>query len=177
MPLYENMTYLDSEYRLAQVTDEEYFGAVKAVAVSKKLSSMRTALRLALGQEDPELANIVEGYAVLLHTCHGNGGGMYSLAVAASINALRIHNPTIRPITALDWDHAQARESELYSRPSIETVEQLSGIGLLEIRDVNSGYVDGFQTSFQRPGFLAVIGITGLAALHSHDLMHFASQC
>lgn len=170
------MIYLETEYRLAQLSDAEYHSAVRSVAISKKLNNITAVLKIALKHEDPELSKIVEGNAINLHTSYGNGGGMYTLAVAASIKALRLKNPEINPIVPTLWDEVMNRERELRDRPAVRTIEQLSGLGLLEVRGVNPGYVDGFQTSFQRPGFMEVSGVIGLAALHSHDFMHFASH-
>ncbi len=170
------MNYLDQEYRLSQVSGKEYCATAKAVALSKKLNSMTTALKIALKHEDPKLARVIEGEALNLHRTYGDGGGMYMLTSATSIKALRSNNPDIPQITPDDWDKVVDREQKLTIRPVNATLELIGGIGLAEVRDVNPGYVDGFQASFQIPSFMAASGVISLAALHAHDLMHFASQ-
>jgi hypothetical protein len=170
------MLYLSAEYQLSQVTEQEYRSAARSVAISKKLNSIASALKLALKHEDPGLAQIIAANAVNLHESYGNGGGMYTFALAASVKALRQQNPDVPPIGLDRWDEAIEREQELRDRPAIGTIEMLSGIGLAEITSVNPGYIDGFQASFHRPGFASVSGVIGLAGLHAHDLMHFTSQ-
>jgi len=135
------MFYLSAEYRVSQLSGEEYHSAARSVAVSKKLNSMTVALKIALKHEDPELASVIERNALNLHQSYGNGGGMYALVMAASIKALRSKNPTVRPTGQVQWDEAMGRERELRERPAITSIELLSGLGLAEVRDVNPGYV------------------------------------
>lgn len=169
------MDYLGAEYKLSQISEEEYLRTVQSVALSKRFKSVVDVVRGALIHEDPALAEVVSGYAHLLHEAYGDGGGMYMLTMAASLKALRSRNRDVAPISEGEWHKATEREFELRGRPSVGTVEMVSGLGLAEVRSVNAGYTDGYEICFQRPGFMSVIGFTGLAALHSHDLMHFAS--
>ncbi|MCA9332738.1 hypothetical protein KDA00_02590 [Candidatus Saccharibacteria bacterium] len=170
------MTYLDTEYLLTQTSEAEYRSTVRAVAISNKLNGIYKALGIALKQEDPALAKAIEASAANLHQTYNDGGGMYMLAAATGLKLLRAENPDVPPIGQFAWEKTMEREGELRTRPAITTVEMLSGLGLAEVRDVNTGYVDGYEEGFQRPGFMAVSGIIGLGALHAHDLMHFASQ-
>jgi hypothetical protein len=68
------------------------------------------------------------------------------------------------------------REQELRDRPAVKTLEGLAGLGLLEVHQVNPGYVDGYEKVMDVPAGAANLGYTGLGALHAHDLLHFASQ-
>ncbi len=170
------MNYLGGEYLLSQVAEADYSSSLRSVAISNKLNGIAAALRIALKHEDPALAKAIEASGANLHESYGNGEGMYMLAAATGIKALRSANPDIPIISGGAWDEAIAREDELRTRPAVTTIEMLSGLGLSEVRNVNPGYVDGYETGFQRPGFMEVSGIIGLAALHAHDLMHFASH-
>lgn len=169
-------TYLGTKYRLDRLTVEDYSSAVLSFAASKKPNRVAEALEIALQHEDTGLASVIKRNALSLHNSYSGGDGMYVLTVAVSVKALRSKNKDVKPIGPDQWTNAMERELELSKRPAVTTLELLGGLGLAEVRDVNPGYVNGFQAFFQSPEFIEVSGITGLAALHSHDLMHFASQ-
>ena len=135
------------------------------------------ALRASTGGDDTNLADIISTFGDHIHNAYGEGGGFYSLSVGIGIVALRETNPytAVPGIAPEDWDNTMHRAEGLRSKPNLKTVEAISGTALLEIAQVNDGYVDGYQRAFSIPNLSYYLGFTGLGAMHAHDLMHFAS--
>jgi hypothetical protein len=172
------MQYLGGEYLLQTVTDTTYISRAKRCAYIKMRHTVEDMLRLVLPEENPELSLTISETSLHLMEVYGEGGGHFCNGIAASISALRKTNPLsiVPSIEPEDWDRTAEREAELRSRPAITTLEGACGIGLLEVRDVNPTYVDGYQEIFGLPALTPYLGFTGLGALMAHDLMHFASQ-
>jgi hypothetical protein len=172
------MKYLDTDYRLEQVTPASYKAQSRRVSSIQQMNDLKHALRTVTTNEESDLTDVIFGFGDHLHETYGHGGGFFILAAGIGIAALRTTNPInlVPSIQPEDWDSMMARQQELQERPGIRTVESIAGIGLLEVRNVNSGYVDGYQETFDTPRLSPFLGLTGLGALVAHDLVHYASM-
>ncbi|HSW37222.1 MAG TPA: hypothetical protein VLG37_02530 [Candidatus Saccharimonadales bacterium] len=170
------MNYLGSPYRLRPVEPDAFREKATQFFRLQHEQGLTEALRRSAGDYDL-LSEAIVTYGEVLQELYREGGGLYGLALGAGLTALRAVNPT--PDTPLikprDWETTIDRERELTRRPRLGTVEAISGVGLLELMGVNPGYVDGYQTTFDRPRLNHLRGFSGLGVLHAHDLMHFAS--
>lgn len=171
------MKYLEADYQLYPVSSEVYQRSSVLFSLFVKNTRLIPALEELTRKEGKEFVDILLNIGSEIQGAYGDGGGFYGLALGIGITALREANPhkLVPGIVVEDWEQTIDREKELSKRPDIKTIEALSGIALLEISDVNFGYVDGYQISHDRPNLTPYLGFSGLATMHAHDLMHFAS--
>jgi len=170
------MNYLGAEYRLQEISPEVYEYHAKRAAqlqIDKKLGGMLRSI----ATDYPELPDSIHKYSYVLQCRYRHGGGLYSLAAAAGISALREVNPIpeVPLLSPKDWEKTVERTNRLGERPGVDLLESLSGIALLEIYGCNPGYIDGYQETMDKPGLTRFLGFSGLGTVHAHDLMHFAS--
>jgi hypothetical protein len=174
------MHYLDLPYKLKTLRSDEYRGQAHEVGLLfHRQGGFEKAVEREIQKEHPDICRLVLMTSGKISEAYGGGGGYYTLAFCVGLAALRFVNPeTVVPqATPTDWDAMIDRERSLRARPSVTTLEQIGGIGLLEIQDVNLGYAEGYQRlCVDNPNMTPFAGFTGLATLHAHDLLHFASQ-
>lgn len=172
------MQYLGAEYQLSQLRSLDYRIGRGIAAKLRTNRSADSALRLVSRDEDPALAKQIILFGKNVQKAYGEGGSYYQTAFTIGWAGLRrLHQVAEVPaVGAQDWGQLMDREAELRDRPDIATLEGLSGIGLLEVRTVNPGYVDGYEEVMSSPVVTPYLGYTALGTLHAHDLMHFASQ-
>ena len=170
------MQYLDAEYRLEPVSTAEYMRYAQEFALKQREFGLEGALRLITEGEEPELTDVIMGNSDNIHSAY-SGGGYYGFYLGMCLHILRRANPLPETprIEPQDWDSVMSREKELRERLGVNTLEALGGMGLLEIRDVNDGYVEGYSFTVDSLRLTPFLGLTGLGALHAHDLIHFAS--
>jgi len=171
------MRYLDSDYSLRPVDSDAYRAQAQRIALLKSRCSLTETMEMTLSEESPSLIDYIRAYGRKLQEAYAIGSGFYALSAAVGITALREANSLdeVPPIQPDDWRQMTAREAELHGRPGIATLEEVAGIGMLEIRGVNTGYVDGYEAAYGDPTLRRFLGFTGLGNLNAHDLMHFAS--
>lgn len=171
------MHYLGTEYALAPVTTQKYITAATRFAALVEEYDVTKAISIATKRDDAGMVETITAQALHFNQVYDHGSGFYILGIGASLTALRPDraNKEKYRISSGVWEKLREREQELQARPEIHTLEQIGGIGLLEITAVNAGYVDGYQDAFDKPGLTPFLGFTGLGALHAHDLVHFAS--
>ncbi len=173
------MNYLENLYKLKPVEQSVFREQARKVGILQGILGLAGLLKVVTKKEEPALANQVLLFSNHLQEKYNNGGGFYALSFCVGLTALRSVNPTseIPSVKPSDWDNMMAREADLRVRPNVKTLEQIGGLGLLEIQDVNSGYVEGYQQLYvDNPNMTPYTGFTGLATLHAHDILHFASQ-
>lgn len=171
------MQYLGAEYRLSQVSEAIYSATSQHVAGLQGVYGLRGTLRSITKKEMSTLSDCIYTFGNHLTDVYGEGGGFYGSAFVVGIAALRQVNPQpdVPAVEAEDWDSMMGREAELRERVGSKTLEAIGGVGLLEIREVNNTYVEGYQAVMNTPNLSPYLGFTGLATLHAHDILHFAS--
>lgn len=170
------MNYLGDDYLLRRIVREDYVGTARKAVLTKRAHGIEQLLLGSLEREHGGLTRQLMTKASNIHEAYGDGGGMYLLVVATSIAALRLRNSTVQAIGPAAWEMTMGRGEDSVASPDPRTHELSGEQGLLAVKEVNPGYVEGYEAVFHRPGFMAVRSLVDLAAVHAHDLMHFASQ-
>lgn len=173
------MKYLEIDYRLEPVKVLGYKNqAIGFAFLRNSLGDLSDTMHMAMGEEDKTLAPHVLKFSEYLGEEYGGGGAYYAMAFGIGMSALRETNPigTIPAASPDDWKTMSERDERLRMRSGLTTLESVTELGLLGMRGVNPGYVEGYRQTMSTAALLPYSGLTGLATMHVHDLLHFASQ-
>lgn len=176
------MMYIDSEYRLRQLTP----GAFREVSVSQgakpkhalQVISLESMVEKLVQHEDAFLKEHVLGYGKHLAESFRKSEAetYYSIAFGVGFCALRASNPqpAVPRIQENDWIRTIEHEKQLGHE--VRSFSELAFKGLQEINTVNKNLYLAFRQwgeSNNTPE--AMMPYTMLGTIHAHDVLHFAS--
>lgn len=167
------MLYAHAEYHLGQVTPSIYARAMRDFSFRAEEYELVGAHRQITGASALEVAEDVLSYSRQLPEASERGEPQYLRALNVGIMALRAVSPV--SLQPRDWTLVISYDLERQlMNPGISLAEFIT-LAFAEIACVNQGYVRGHYEAFSAEDMADAAVLSGLGAIHAHDLIHFGT--